>query len=586
LKSILEKIILSVSLLISSGMIFGACATPPKIICRDRIHFTNLKDIKFSPNENLFLCGDDTKESWKEIPFSQIEYNLRNFLADRAYYEPTFTFKNDQLTVDPGNKRLAAEIKYEGAPDFFFDVTLRDVLQSPMNSALLDNIEGWTKQRLRKLGYACPIVKSSAFIDKNLIVVKIEAGPQYVFTDPELKDPLTLFPWAYTRFNAFVPGTTYQSEWVQLSQNRAENDGIVVSSQITNQCPQPGPELKMEQKLLGGDPRLLTIGAGASTEEFPIAEIAYKSVRMDLGGSNLNVITHASQRIQRINSFYTYYAFKNYPRLSLSPTVSFVHDVENTATTSEFQFGVPLAYAGDWKDSAYVGSLGPAFDRIFSVQNGTTPAFSFLSLIGNFGITSHDYELYVNDPRSGYTRNLNVEVLSPGFSVNPIATIVNFSGSELFQINSVYPPQFILGFRYSARTTLTKQVPVTNPTIPAKYFETLGGDQDMRGFGRQELTAGTPVGGLTAVYLGTEFRYAKSLPYGIEPFGFFDAAKMGQRRAEFDPAFYYSPGVGIRLATPFGSIRSTLAHGYVLPSPPLGSQIEHYQFFISFGKEF
>jgi translocation and assembly module TamA len=155
----------------------------------------------------------------------------------------------------------------------------------------------------------------------------------------------------------------------------------------------------------------------------------------------------------------------------------------------------------------------------------------------------------------------------------------------LFQLNWVDPPQWILGFRYSFATTITDQVPGSATQLPAQYFLTLGGDQNVRGFGRNEINNRT-VGGLTSMSFGTELRFAKTFAAGIEPFFLFDFGALGDQPLELDSTIYYAPGFGIRWSTPFGAIRTTVAHGYLSQNRAANGDLEHIQFFLSFGREF
>jgi translocation and assembly module TamA len=567
------------------------CATPQNKICTTRVEFAKPSQISFTDNEKLMLCGDPSKESWKDIPASQAEFTVRNYLKQRAYYSPTFTFQNDTLTVDPGPLKLATSLTYEGDPKNFQDIKIRDIVGHPLTSELLDKVENFTLTRLKNMAYACPEVKLQALEETGAITVKIRTGPTYYFLEPKLTDSIGLYEKTMRRFDAFRVNAPYRYEWVKLSSNRAENDGIVVSSQFNFVCPShpldtSEPQgLSLTQTILGGDRHLLTIGAGASTEEFPIAELTLKSVRLDDGGANLTISLYGSQRDQKVNVIYTEYLFKNAPRFDLAPNFTVEHDKEVTYNTTHFQVGTPLEYHGDLPNSSWFVSFGPAVSRQFSVDSASDTSLSFFSLLGRLNFTSHNYELYQTDPRAGSVIDFNLNLLSDDVSVHPLATIYKITGSKLVPLNPVDPPQWLLGFRYGVATTNSTERAPTSTRLPPQYFETLGGDQDIRGFGRQELNLGT-VGAMTSAYLGTEFRYAKTLALGIEPFLFFDMGALGSEPFDFESPLYYSPGFGIRWSTPFGAIRATLAHGYISKAVPNENSLEHLQLFLSFGKEF
>jgi translocation and assembly module TamA len=114
----------------------------------------------------------------------------------------------------------------------------------------------------------------------------------------------------------------------------------------------------------------------------------------------------------------------------------------------------------------------------------------------------------------------------------------------------------------------------------------LGGDADLRGVDRKQLPNGG-TGFLTALYEGVELRAGDVIPYGIAPFLFLDAAMGGLRDFHVDPDVYYSPGLGVRWASPFGTIRTTLGRGLTWRrGSPTDPPLPHWQFFFSFGKEF
>jgi translocation and assembly module TamA len=560
------------------------CSSSHTVICRDKVEFMAPQKIGLNHNEDLLVCGDETRESWKDIPPAQSEFHLRTFLSQRAYFEPKFEYKDGKLLVDPGVMQKSHQVVYVGAPEGFDEIKLRDVLEVPLTSEVLDTIEGFTLARLKNMGYACPDVKVQAVKETGIITVTMKPGPQYTITEPTQKDTIGLYEKTLRRFDAFALGAPYRYEWMRLSAIRAETDGIVVSSQLLHSCPQPltmgETGLKIHQDVIGGEKRLVTVGVGASTEEIPIAQLSWKSVRMDPNGSNLNFTAYGSQRQQKFKAMYAYFLFKNAPRFDLSPTVNVTRANERTYQSTEVEATVPLEYKGDAESFAWLASIGPGVSRVYSDK-----VVTFATLLTHLSLTTHDYELYLSDPRSGHALDFSAQILTPEVKLQPLATLLTLTGSHLFQINPVDPPQWILGFRYMLSTTVTDEKPGDTSILPAQYFLTLGGDQDLRGFGRDEITNRT-VGGLTAVSLGTEIRYAKTWVAGIEPFLFFDIGALGSKSMQLDSTFYYSPGLGIRWATPFGAIRSTIAHGYLSQNREANGDLEHIQFFISFGKEF
>ncbi len=577
---------------LSLGFLFS-CSTPSTEICKDRLEFKTPQKIKFDGNENLLLCGDPKTESWKHIPLAQAEFDLKAYLSSRAYFEPRFEYKNDKLYVDPGKITLSTELKFLDAPPGFDEVRMRDVIHEPLNTALLNKINEWTTGRLRDLGYACPEIKVQAVEETGVITVTIKRGFLYSFGKVTMVDSLNLFPESYRRFDAFNTGQRYDQRLSKLTTSRSEIDGIVVSGQMLQRCPEDIPSttsdtfilLPLREKVLGGDKHNLSLGAGASTEEIPIVQAKWKSVRLDPFGSNFTFSAYASQLIQKLQFTYNKYPLRYVPRFSLNPAISYEHDNELTYEFNQFQVNVPFTYKAEYDNSSLATSFGPAASRVFSIVNNNTINNAFLGGIGDILFMTHDFELYQSDPRSGTRLEFNIQILSPWPTVDPVATVFQLNGTHLINLVPVSPHQWVLGFRYGLATTLTNVQPETDTTLPAQYFHTLGGDANLRGYGRNEINNNT-VGALSSVFLNTEIRYAKTLPLYMEPFLFFDIGALGQEPFGINGAVYTSPGIGMRLGTPFGSIRTTLAHGYIWNDANANPNLEHLQFFISFGSEF
>jgi outer membrane translocation and assembly module TamA len=120
-----------------------------------------------------------------------------------------------------------------------------------------------------------------------------------------------------------------------------------------------------------------------------------------------------------------------------------------------------------------------------------------------------------------------------------------------------------------------------DPTkIPQDWFFTVGGDKDIRGFGRNTLPSEILGAGSVATW-GFESRWPHLISFPLEPLVFTDFGYLGAGNLRFRPELYLAPGIGFRSATPIGTIRATLARGMI---PALS--YSHFQFFVSFGAEF
>lgn len=567
-------------------LLLSGCASPQKSIC-PHVEFGAPQDMDFSDNEKILLCGDKQKESWKEIPPAQSEFTLRSLLRNRGYFQPKFAYQDGVLSVEPGKLREITSITYQGEPEGFHDIEIRDIVGAPLTTKNLDKIDAFSKKRLKNLGYGCPKVTLEADEASGAVRVAIDKGPWYMFTLPKTPDAhaLDLHQNTLRRFDAFALDSRFRQEWLELSSSRVENDGIVISSEYVPQCPSADNRLQIEQKVVGGDKRLITIGIGASTEEFPIGELRYKHVRLDYRGSSAEFKLYGSQRRQLAQATYIDYPLINAYRFSIAPKLSYEHSVERTFNSSEFNVELPFRYQFDGDSLGTTVAFGPSLSRNFSLDDTSGKTATLFSLFARAMLSTHAYELYLTDPRTGWYQNIDFELISEGLAINPFAGRYELAGEYLFQMNPVDPPQWIFGVRYGAGTVDTSERPSSPGILPAKYYLTLGGDQDLRGFARKELNQGT-IGAMTRIFAGAEVRYAKSLPLWMEPFAFFDFGWLGSQPWMLDPIAYYDPGGGIRFFTPFGTIRTTLAHGFLSQQSDLFPELEHFQFFLSFGREF
>jgi len=138
-------------------------------------------------------------------------------------------------------------------------------------------------------------------------------------------------------------------------------------------------------------------------------------------------------------------------------------------------------------------------------------------------------------------------------------------------------------------TTISPENVFSSKTLPPDWRQFFGGSQDLRGFGLKELPGNDSAGALFGVYLGTELRFTDLLPWGLQPFTFVDLGAMGRNSLQLDRPYFWSPGFGVRWQTSFGSIRTTLAHGFLEKNDPnvnAPKSLSHWQFYFSFGEEF
>jgi outer membrane translocation and assembly module TamA len=107
----------------------------------------------------------------------------------------------------------------------------------------------------------------------------------------------------------------------------------------------------------------------------------------------------------------------------------------------------------------------------------------------------------------------------------------------------------------------------------------LGGQADLRGFGRMELP-GNSVGGLSAWFGNLEMR-PDLWGTRLEPLLFVDVGELGNKSFSIQSPLYWSPGIGMSYLSPIGTFQTTLAHGIVSGGDP--ASLSHWQFYLTLG---
>jgi translocation and assembly module TamA len=316
-----------------------------------------------------------------------------------------------------------------------------------------------------------------------------------------------------------------------------------------------------------------------------LGKASLKFSRLDSLGSSLSLNTFASLRKQVAEVQADWYVLPTPSRWYLNPLIEFRREDE-----PQFEFietNVRLAPALSWDAYGHHVHMvvGPQFSLTQTFEGGPEGMTQFLSAIFQAVVTSHDFEYFRESPRTGYTvdfkSSLNHENVGSSVTAQQLALHYSF----LWNVLNYDPPLLILGVRGDLSTTLTD---TENPNIwrlPPSFRYYRGGSANLRGFSLGELPSPGP-GALTAASLGVEARLGEVLPWHLEPLAFFDVGALGQTSLDLDNPLYWSPGGGLRWASPIGNIRGTVAHGFVHGSHFSPSDLSHWQFYLSFGEEF
>jgi outer membrane translocation and assembly module TamA len=531
--------------------------------------------------EKNLVCGDPQQVEWKTLPKWQAEFNFRNFLQDRGLYKPKFLTQPDgQILVDVGEPALVKKVTSVGAPDVVDISRRRFVVGSVMTPALLSDMEGWVGHELKVYGYPCPKIKAEGDPETGELRINVDRGPlQNVVREIEQQVP-GMDPGVLQRFHAFGFGEPYNENLINLSALRVTRQGLFDSDYFTSSCGPDGATVR--ENVVEAPPRLLTFGAGVDTEGLVQGRASWTNARLGRKASVLSASVSASAKIQQVNLSMDWYAFEAADRKSIRPSFQLLH--QNEDAFEVFQTTAQLAFqkTWEWPISKGIFLLGPQFQQIHTFR-GTGPANSrFLMLASQLEFMSHAYELYLDQPRSGFDLVATADFSKEGIVTSITAQRIGFRFEGLFNVFNKEPPLLVFGLRGSLDTTITPSSDLPEGAasqLPPTFTYFLGGSRDLRGFGRLSLPK-SQIGGLTSVFSGLEARLVRVLPANLEPFLFFDAGALGTTSFSLSDPIYYSPGLGIRWASPFGAFRTTFARGYPLDAPG------GWQFYFSFGEEF
>jgi translocation and assembly module TamA len=541
--------------------------------------------ITFNANERKLVCGDPAAEAWQEIPRFQAEYFIRIFLQGRGYFYPEFREEDGVVTIVPGERTRVNEIVVEGSPPPSFKVWKRRQIKGGLLTPDgLDSLEGWTKSVLQDDGYACPQVSTSADAKTGVVRLDIDPGARLRIAGVDEEPVEGLRPGTLRRFDAFRQGNTYKYKNLSLSSQRIVQDGILQSSYFMTESAPEGARLT--QKSMPGAKRLISVGFGASTEEYFIIKAAWKQGRIGKNGSSFQVAGRGSYRRQKVLVQGMVYPFPFPTRWHFIPTFQMNRDNQSRYDYLADDAMVPAAYSWDTQDTTFRLAFGPKLDftRTFSgAQSGWT---HFLSLFSSVDVASHDYEYFLADPHTGYVVSMAAELASDRVYSSVTAQKFEMAGHALWNIAGYEPPLLVFAVRGAAATTLTDSDSPKFARLPPQFFNYLGGSANMRGFSRMKLPKGDR-GALSMLYAGAELRLANVLPLNIQPIAFVDVGALGSRSFGMDAPGYWSPGIGVRWPSFIGVMRFTVARGYLIRnSDPANEGLSHWQFYWSLGEEF
>lgn len=568
--------------LLAAALLLSSLARAADGPC-DRIKWVG-EDPKLNEVEKRLVCGDPDNEGWKEIPLIQAKQFLEAFLQTRGYHYPAFQPKGETLYVDIGTATVIKQVTGMGMEGIYDIGKRRRITGERLTPAMLDKAKKAALFEFQSRGFMCPSIEVTADARTGVVDVASEPGLFYRFPKipaPELEG---LDPAVFGRFEAFEEGEPMDIRLLSLTSDRIKQEALFLSAYYDLSC--SSTSLRLVQRVVEAPPRLFTIGVGADTEGLIIGKVRWRHTRIGYRASSVEANLFTSLREQSLDGYMRYY-LRPSDRIHLRPAAFFrrENEVQYEATHGRAEFAP--SWPHDTSDYRVEVRGGPAVDY-FDTTRGLGPrGAAWFSFVTHAEVNTHMWEYYQRDPRRGWTAQFDTSSRLAGAYSSISAHRMELTGESLWNMGRYDPPYLILATRGRMGTVWTGNPNSYFSDIPPTDRFFLGGDADIRGFDRRRLPDDGR-GFITALYEGVEMRMGDVLPYSLQPLVFLDAAMGGQRDFHLDKDVFWSPGFGVRWASPIGSIRATMARGNVWRhgEPQAEPPKPHWQWFFSFGREF
>lgn len=562
-----------------SLIVLSGCAYSELQLC-DNI---TLKEgqLNLNPNEKVMVCGSPKgNEGWRHVPLPQAQYQLKVILQERGYLKPRFERNGNHLDVWSGPQEKFSALKVYGGDGLLRADKKRKIIGEPITPDKLDELNQWAETELRTQGFACPKIDVRAQAWDGVAKVSVAPGLRQRIASLKVSGMEGLDGHTLDRYLAFAVGDSYDVQEMQLTVSRLMGDGLAQTAYFTTACRGSNVDLHLHTDL--GKPRLFRFGVGASTEEFPFADVWFKNSRLDNKASSLTMTLHASPRLQSLNVNAELYVIPWSKYTYLGPRFTAKRKSETFFEELSAKIGADIARAWDMWSSRFRARGGPTLNYVNTVQGKGPDDVSFFSWEGSLWAMSHKYEVGTRTQWDGWEAGFEYDGQRKGVGSYINVDRYEFDFKYLWNMGSLSPPLFVLGTRGQLIGIDNKN----NAKLPSEYRIFYGGDDNLRGFGRQVLN-NDEVGYLTALYLGLELRLVKEMPYGFEPFLLSDFAKLGDQRYHFGSSLFTSWGVGLRWASPVGTWRASAARGEIYNEDRAADRYpQEWVYFFSFGREF
>jgi outer membrane translocation and assembly module TamA len=573
---------LLLALLLFLPTTFVAAATPlcPNIILEEG-------KIKLNANEKVLVCGvDRDTPNWREIPLPQAELHLRSILQNVGYLNPRFERSGNMLKVWSGPLDKVKSLQVENVKGTLNPDKKRKIVGFPMMPPKLNEVEAWANLGIRTQGYACPSINVEAHAWDGSIVVRTNLGTQKTYGALMTGDLDGLNQDILDRYQPFVTGELYDVRQPEIMTLRMMADGLFQSAYFVTTC--TDTEANLELRTSVGKPKIFRFGIGASTEEFPFADVSFRNARLDNKASSFTANLHASPRRESLTADSELYFFPGWHRSFFGPRFFLAHDDEEAFESNRAKLGADLGRNWDQWKVRFTARGGPTLNYVKTLRGAGPEDQTYSSVEGTLLAMSQNYEASIRDQYEGWSSSVFYRGRRKGLGSEIAVDRIEWNLKHLWNLGEYSPPLFVLGTRLQTITVDSEELTsgASQSLLPSEERIYMGGDQNLRGFPRQSINNGK-LGFLTAAYLGFELRLIEQLPFHLQPFLLWDSAKVGTRRYTLDRPVFTSEGLGLRWASPFGTLRGSIARGHVLEGTTLSDPYpEQWIYFVSFGQEF
>ena len=545
-----------------------------ELICDDL--YISSGQISFTDNEKKLICNGKTK-GWGKIPLNQKIFQVKVYLQNRGYFRPTVKMEKKRSIIEHGEKSYIKRVKFLNKPPNFTKEKYIGSIGKVLTPQNLDEIKAWTTNRLASIGYPCAEVEGRASFVTGTVKLNIKANEKTYLKKLEREKTTRFAPEIFQRYDAFEMGDIYNNDFLSLTTQRVMNSGLVSYSYFKHECSHPHA---IDQKFISKKPNTMIFGVGGSSEELPILEFKWKNTGLDNKGSEFNSLLYVSNIQQKFEVGLTYYPRLTSPRFSIRPALKIKKSKEEIFETEERKLELGFRKTQDTSTKTYIFEAIPSYSRETNIDSDLPEEVRVTSLRLNSDLTSHYYEYFRNSPRKGHRAGISITPYSSQTKeYSEAGTAIDIGATFLTNVSSLDPPNFIFGTRFFFKNIVTDEL----STIPQSFRLYLGGQDDIRGFGRKDIN-NNEVGYKSVAHLSFEGRFTSILPYQLQPYLFYDFAKSGLESWTFTHELYHSPGIGLRFESPIGNFRFNLARGMIANN---NTELKDgTNFYFSYGREF